>query len=132
MNKKWLIVTITLFVVIAIIGAGGKVYMDNRAEQKEAEKIEIERKSVEALKEMFGNIKMIEIEKTAYNKMTGVYSIFVNMTNDSNESVDFSYSFWEERKEVGSVILENEEVVDEGITKNKVRVIYSNNQEEDV
>lgn len=126
MNKKWLIVIIVLFVVVAIIGVGGKVYMD----KKETEKIAVERKSVEALKNRYANIKSVEIEKTVYNKMTGAYTIFVNMTNDSNGSVNFSYTFWEEREEIGAAGFENKDVQVKGVTTNKVRVIYSNNQEE--
>ena len=45
--------------------------MDKRAEQKEAEKIEAERMSVEALKNTFENIKSVEFEKSGYNEMTG-------------------------------------------------------------
>lgn len=45
MNKKWLVFIISFLLVAAIIGAGGKMYMDKRAEQKEAEKIEAERMS---------------------------------------------------------------------------------------
>ncbi|HLR24048.1 MAG TPA: hypothetical protein VK100_10090 [Pseudogracilibacillus sp.] len=132
MNKKWMVVIISLLLLVVLIGVGGKMYMDKRAKQKEDEKIEIERKSVEALKERYANIKTVEIEKTAYNKMTGAYSLYVKMTNDKSESVNFSYTFWEKREEIGAAGLENEEVQVKGVTKDKVRVIYSNNKEEDV
>lgn len=132
MNKKWMVVIISLLLLVVLIGVGGKMYMDKRAKQKKDEKIEIERKSVEALKERYANIKTVEIEKTAYNKMTGAYSLYVKMTNDKSESVNFSYTFWEKREEIGAAGLENEEVQVKGVTKDKVRVIYSNNKEEDV
>src|SRR5699024_12152819 len=86
MNKKLMVVIISLLLLVVLIGVGGKMYMDKRAKQKEDEKIEIERKSVEALKERYANIKTVEIEKTAYNKMTGAYSLYVKMTNDKSES----------------------------------------------
>src|SRR5699024_3870795 len=123
---------ISLLLLVVLIGVGGKMYMDKRAKQKEDEKIEIERKSVEALKERYANIKTVEIEKTAYKKMTGAYSLYVKMTSDKCESVNFSYTFWENREEIGVARLENEEVQVKGVTKDKVRVIYSNNKEEDV
>lgn len=132
MNKKWMVVIISLLLLVVLIGVGGKMYMDKRAKQKKDEKIEIERKSVEALKERYANIKTVEIEKTAYNKMTGAYSLYVKMTNDKSESVNFSYTFWEKREEIGAAGLENEEVQVKGVTKDKVRVIYSNDKEEDV
>src|SRR5699024_803668 len=115
--------------LVVLIGVGGKMYMDKRAKQKEDAKIEIERKSVEALKERYANIKTVEIEKTAYNTMTGAYSLYVKMTNDKSESVNYSYTFWEKREEIGAAGLENEEVQVKGVTKDKVRVIYSNNKE---
>ncbi|WP_159099755.1 hypothetical protein [Listeria fleischmannii] len=45
MKKVWMIISI--IVVIIIISIGGKLFMDNRKEQK---KIEIEKQSVEVLK----------------------------------------------------------------------------------
>src|SRR5699024_4068004 len=132
MNKKWMVVIISLLLLVVLIGVGEKMYMDKRAKQKEDEKIEIERKSVEALKERYANIKTVEIEKTAYNKMTGAYSLYVKMTNDKSESDNFSHTCWEKREEIGADGVENEEVQVKGVTKDKVRVIYSNNKEEDV
>src|SRR5699024_5243772 len=110
MNKKWMVVIISLLLLVVLIGVGGKMYMDKRAKHKEDEKIEIGGKPVEALKERYANIKTVEIEKTAYNKMTGAYSLYVKMTNDKRESVNFSYTFWEKREEIGAAGLENEEV----------------------
>lgn len=45
---------IALFVVIAIIGLGGKVYVDKK---EETEKVEAERMSVKTLKNTFTDIK---------------------------------------------------------------------------
>src|SRR5699024_11560860 len=60
MNKKWMVVIISFLLLVVLIGVGGKMYMDKRAKQKEDEKIEIERKSVEALKERYANIRSEE------------------------------------------------------------------------
>jgi|SRR5699024_3584438 len=129
MNKKWVLLVIGLLLVA---GIGGKVYMDKREERKEAEKIEAERMSVEALKNTFADIKSIEIEKSGYDEMTGAYAMFVIMTNQKNESVNFSYTFWKERDKLGSIGIEDEEVQVDGVTTNKVQVIYSNEEEGEV
>ena|SRR5699024_9697640 len=132
MNKKWMIVIISFLLMAAIIGAGGKIYMDKKAEQKEAEKIEVERKSVEALKESYTSIKSVEFEKSVYDKVTGAYVMFIKMTNQSNKSVNFRYTFWSKENEIGSARLENEDVQRKGNTKGKVKVIYSNEDEDEV
>src|SRR5699024_12405116 len=100
--------------------------------QKEADKMCIQRESVEALKERAAKIGTVGSATTAYNKRPGADSLYVKMTNDKSESVNFSYTLWEKREEIGAAGLENEEVQVKGVTKDKVRVIYSNNKEEDV
>src|SRR5699024_1177770 len=90
---KWLAFIISFLLVAAIIGAGGKMYMDKRAEQKEAEKIEAERMSVEALKNTFEDIKSVEFEKSGYDAMTGAYGMFVKMTNKEGKTVSFTYNY---------------------------------------
>ncbi len=130
MNKKWLIVMIVCLLVVAIIGVGGKVYMDKK---EEAEKIEAEQMSVKALKNTFADIKSVEFEKSAYNKMTGSYRMFVRMTNQSGKSVEFSYSYSKETPgQTGGYMVENEEVQLEGVTTNKVQVTYSNEEDDEV
>ena len=94
MNNK-----IRLFVVIGLvlmIGIGGKVFTDGqkvrevtREQKVESELIEVERISVEALKNTFADIRSVEFEKTGYNEMTGSYRMFVKMTNQKNETVNF-------------------------------------------
>ncbi len=129
MNKKWLIVMIALFVVVAIIGVGGKVYMDKRAE---SEKIEVERMSVEALKNTFADIKSVEIEKSGFDKKTGAFDVFVKVTNQKNASVNFGYTFWIEEKKLGAIIIKDEKVQIDGHTSSKVQVIHSNGEEGEV
>src|SRR5699024_64893 len=124
MNKKWLTFIISFLLVAAIIGAGGKMYMDKRAEQKEegkmeedkkaekkeAEKIEAERMSVEALKNTFEDIKSVEFEKSGYDAMTGAYGMFVKMTNKEGKTVSFTYNYEKNKpKETRGYILEDEE-----------------------
>lgn len=107
MKKKALFLIIGLLIIIW----GGKVYMDKRAEQKEAEKIEAERMSVVALKNTFSDIKSVEIEKSSYNEMTDSYRVFVKMMNQEGMSVKFSYSFEKPKpNKTGGYILKDEKV----------------------
>jgi len=129
MNKKWMGV-ISVLLLAVVIAVGGKVYMD---EQKEAKKIEAERMSVEALKNTFADIKSVEFKKSAYNRMTGSYRMFVQMTNQSGKSVEFSFSYSKKTPEqTGGYMLENEELQVEGVTTNKVQVTYSNEKDGEV
>ena len=135
-NKIWLFVVIGL---LLMIGIGGKVFIDSQKDkevqsnqQNAAEKIESEKMSVEALKNTFADIKSVEFEKSVFNEMTGVYAMYVKMTNQKNESVSFSFNFWEKSRETGGYTVENEEVQVEGVTTNKVQVIYSNKDEGEV
>ncbi|TXL62546.1 hypothetical protein FHP05_12125 [Cerasibacillus terrae] len=129
MKKKWVFIVIGLLLVV---GIGGKVYMDKKEERKEAEKIEAERMSVEALKNTFADIKSIEIEKSGFDKKTGSFDVFVKMTNQKNESVNFGYNFWISEENLGAIIIEDAEVQVDGLTTNKVHVIYSNKEEDEV
>jgi hypothetical protein len=135
-KKVWLLIVIGLLLVI---GIGGKVFVENQKDkevqsnqQNAAEKIETEKMSVEAMKNTFADIKAVEFEKSVINEMTGVYAMFVKMTNQKNESVSFSFNFWKESREIGGYTVENEEVQVEGVTTNKVQVIYSNKDEGEV
>ena len=132
MKKKWVTVIIGLIFIVALIGAGGKMFTDKKAEQKEAEKIEAERMSVEALKNTFADIKSIEIEKSGFDKKTGAFDVFVKMTNQKNESVKFSYTYWKRGDRLGSVGIEDDDVQIDGVTENKIRIIYSNKKEGEV
>ncbi len=122
---------VALFVVVAIIGLGGKVYMDKK---EEAEKIEAERMSVEALKNTFADIKSVEIEKSEYNEMTGYYSIIVIMTSIDGESIKFDYSFATNHPdEIGGwKVVDEENVQRKGKTNHSVDVIYSDRSEGEV
>jgi hypothetical protein len=135
-NKIWLFVVIGL---LLMIGIGGKVFIDNqkdketqRNQQNAAEKIETEKMSVEALKNTFADLKSVEFEKSVFNEITGVYAMFVKMTNQKNESVSFSFNYRKESRETDGYTVENEEVQVEGVTTNKVHVIYSNKDEGEV
>lgn len=127
MNKKWLYVLIGLFLTI-IISIGGKVYMDNRENQKEADMIEAERLSVQALKNTFADIQAVEFDKSSYNNITGYYSMNVKMTNREEESVQFSFMFTTNQPDEidGWVVKDKKNVQKEGETTDEVKVIFSN------
>lgn len=129
MKKKWVFIVIAL---LLIAGIGGKIYMDKREEQIEAEKIEAERMSVIALKKRYANIKSVEIKKSGYDKMTGAFDVTIKMTNDKNESANFTYPFWPEEGDIGAILTVDKKVQIKGETTKKIQVIYSNKKEGDV
>src|SRR5699024_12448731 len=100
--------------------------------EKEAERIKGEKMSVEALKNTFEEIKSVDFEKSGYNEMTGSYRRFVQMTNQSDESVKFSCSCWMQSNEIGRYGVENRKIQVKGVTKNKIHVMYSNRKEEEM
>jgi hypothetical protein len=135
-KKVWLLIVIGLLLVI---GIAGKVVMDNqrdseltREQKVEEELIETERMSVVALKNRYADIQSVEFEKSVYDEMTGSYGMFIKMTNQKNESVSFRFSFWKESGEIGLNVVKDREVQVKGVTTNKVRVIYSNKDEDEV
>src|SRR5699024_4165700 len=93
--KKILMFVINGFLlIVAVIGVGSKIYIDKRAEQKEAEKIEAERMSVEALKNTFEDIKSVKIEKDGYNEMTsyGVENRKIQVKGVTKNKIHVMYS----------------------------------------
>ena len=118
--------------LIVILGIGGKVYMDKREVQKQQDLLAVEKQSVKVLKNTFADIKEVKIEKSARNEMTGSYRIVILMTNKQDQSIYFSYSFWKERNEIGSYGIVDEKKQKEGNTLNKVKVTYSNGNEESI
>ncbi|EGP4766772.1 hypothetical protein EFL02_08725 [Enterococcus faecium] len=117
---------------IIILGIGGKVYMDKREVQRQQDLLAVEKQSVKVLKNTFADIKEVKIEKSARNEMTGSYRIVILMTNKQDQSIYFSYSFWKERNEIGSYGIVDEKKQKEGNTLNKVKVTYSNGNEESI
>ncbi|EGP4722507.1 hypothetical protein EGW26_00630 [Enterococcus faecium] len=117
---------------IIILGIGGKVYMDKREVQRQKDLLAVEKQSVKVLKNTFADIKKVKIEKSARNEMTGSYRIVILMTNKQDQSIYFSYSFWKERNEIGSYGIVDEKKQKEGNTLNKVKVTYSNGNEESI
>ncbi|HGF8406204.1 TPA: hypothetical protein QFD16_000733 [Enterococcus faecium] len=122
--------TIVIILTILTIGIGGKFYMDKREVQKQQDLLAVEKQSIKVLKNTFADIKEVKIEKSARNEMTGAYRMFVTMINNHDESVYFTFGFWKERNELGDYGVENKSIQKEGITVNKIRVIFSNNKEE--
>jgi len=129
MKKKWVTVIIGLIFIVALIGAGGKMFIDKRAEQKEAEKIEAERMSVEALKNTFKDIKSVEFEKSGYNEMTGSYAMIVKMKNMKDHTAKFDFSYTEGIEKITSYkIVDEQGVQQEGDTTDVVKIVYSNGE----
>ncbi|EGP5084282.1 hypothetical protein E0T47_000740 [Enterococcus faecium] len=122
--------TIVIILTILTIGIGGKFYMDKREVQRQKDLLAVEKQSIKVLKNTFADIKEVKIEKSARNEMTGAYRMFVTMINNHDESVYFTFGFWKERNELGDYGVENKSIQKEGITVNKIRVIFSNNKEE--
>lgn len=130
MKKKMLIVF--GIVAIIIIGVGGKVYMDKREEKKEQDLLAVEKQSVKALKNTFVDISEVDIERTGYNGMTGSYRMLVTMKNNEGKSVYFSYGFVKDSGEIGDYGVEDERIQKEGVTDKKIKVIYSNGEEDEI
>ncbi|WP_206538341.1 hypothetical protein [Listeria floridensis] len=103
--------------------------MDNKKEQKT---LDVEKQSVKALKKTFANVAKVKIERVGYNNMTGSYSIVVTMTSKEGESTYFDYGFAKNQEKISDYGIENEEVQKEGITTDKVKVVYSNGLEEEL
>lgn len=122
--------TIVIILTILTIGIGEKFYMDKREAQRQKDLLAVEKQSVKVLKNTFADIKEVKIEKSARNEMTGAYRMFVTMINNHDDSVYFTFGFWKERNELGDYGVENKSIQKEGITVNKIRVIFSNNKEE--
>lgn len=123
---------VIILLIISCLGIGGKLYMDKREEQKEKDLLAVEKQSVKVLKNTFMDIAEIDIERTGYNSMTGSYRILVTMKNMEGKQVDFSYGFVKDSKEIDTYVLSDREVQKKGITKNNIKVIYSNGEEEEI
>ncbi|WP_275400208.1 hypothetical protein [Enterococcus faecium] len=122
----------TLFIILTIltIGIGGKFYMDKREAQKQQDLLAVEKQSVKVLKNTFVDIKEVKIERTGYNNITGFYHTIVILTNIEGKSVTFDYGFIKNDTELSGFAVVNEKIQKEGKTKNKIKVIYSNEEEE--
>ncbi|EOX2715516.1 hypothetical protein ACPE17_000423 [Enterococcus faecium] len=122
--------TIVIILTILTIGIGGKFYMDKREMQRQKDLLAVEKQSVKVLKNTFADIKEVKVEEFKKNPVTGSYGALVTMTNNEGKSVYFDYSFWKERNELGGFGIENRAVQKTGVTIKRVKVIFSNGQEE--
>ncbi|PQF06589.1 hypothetical protein [Enterococcus faecium] len=122
--------TIVIILTILTIGIGGKFYMDKREAQKQQDLLAVEKQSVKVLKNTFADIKEVKVEEFKKKPVTGSYGALVTMTNNEGKSVYFDYSFWKERNELGGFGIENRAVQKTGVTIKRVKVIFSNGQEE--
>lgn len=131
-KKRKVMIGVIIFIFLILVGIGGKAFMDKREEKKELELLVVEKQSVEVLKNTFEGIKEIKIDQTGYNSMTGSYRMLVTMTNTENKVVSFSYGFVKGNEEIGDYGVEDRSVQVEGVTKNKIIVIYSNGKEDEI
>ncbi|WP_165003484.1 MULTISPECIES: hypothetical protein [unclassified Enterococcus] len=116
--------------LIAILGIGGKVYMDKREAQKQQDLLAVEKQSVKVLKNTFADIKEVKVERTEYNNITGFYHTVVILTNIEGKSVTFDYGFIKNDTELSGFAVVNEKIQKKGVTKDKIKAIYSNEEEE--
>ncbi|AUB52283.1 hypothetical protein [Enterococcus mundtii] len=128
--KRQMLIGITVIISLVIIIIGGKAYIDKREERKAQELLIAEKESVQALKNIFANILEVKIEHSGYFSMTGSYDMFVTMTNTKQQSVYFSYGFGKHSREILDYGIEDRSIQTKGITKNKIKVIYSNGEED--
>ncbi|MEI1232549.1 hypothetical protein [Enterococcus mundtii] len=128
--KRQMLIGITVIISLVIIIIGGKAYIDKREERKAQELLIAEKESVQALKNIFADILEVKIEQTGYDNMTGSYGMLVTMRNTKGQAVYFSYDFSKNSREIDTYGIEDRSIQVEGITKNKVKVIYSNSKEE--
>ncbi|PQF22671.1 hypothetical protein [Enterococcus mundtii] len=129
-NKR-LVIGIAVLISLVMIGIGGKVYIDKREERKAQELLIAEKESVQALKNTFADIAEVKIEQFDRNEMTGFYGAMVTMTNIKGESVYFDYGFISQTNKLGAYGIEDIDMQKEGITTRKIKVTYSNGQEEE-
>src|SRR5699024_11410422 len=94
MKKKWVFVVIGLLLIVGMIGAGGKVYMDNQRDKNEInvenERIQIAQKKIALyLIRNYEDVEKIEFRK--FNKMKGIgyteCSISFDVTNEYTISI---------------------------------------------
>ncbi|EGP4988577.1 TPA: hypothetical protein QFK82_001168 [Enterococcus faecium] len=122
--------TIVIILTILTIGIGGKFYMDKREAQRQKDLLAVEKQSVKVLKNTFADIREVKINEAGKNEKTGSYGMHITLITINNETVSFSYTFWKEQNKIGSYSIENRNIQKKGITKEKVKVTYTNKEEE--
>ncbi|NTQ76112.1 hypothetical protein HQ900_03455 [Enterococcus faecium] len=122
--------TIVIILTILTIGIGGKFYMDKREAQKQQDLLAVEKQSVKVMKNTFADIREVKINEAGKNEKTGSYGMHITLITINNETVSFSYTFWKEQNKIGSYSIENRNIQKKGITKEKVKVTYTNKEEE--
>ncbi|MFP9227254.1 hypothetical protein RIM63_08620 [Streptococcus equi subsp. zooepidemicus] len=117
-------------IVVLLIGLliGGKITMDK---WRDKELLLVEKRLVRALKNTFADIQTIKIDKCDQNDVTGSYGMNITMTNIEGQTVSFFLTFWKNNNEIGTYTITNEQLQKEGKTKTSVKVIYSNDLEDE-
>lgn len=122
--------------VVLIVGIVGKIYMYNqqvKAEQRQEEqKLKAEKKAARAIKNTFKDVKLVEFKKTKFYKSKDSYRMFIKMTNKADNQVNFNTGFMDGDKALVDYGIENRDVQVEGVTKDTVQVIYTNQTEEEL
>lgn len=121
-------VIISLVMILIVM----KVFINKSEERREQELLAVEKQSVRVLKKIFADIAEVKFEGSAKNDITGSYRLFVTMKNTKGQSVYFSYGFWKEANQLGDFGVEDRAIQIKGITKNKIRVIYTSVNEEEI
>ncbi|WP_445450470.1 hypothetical protein ACT6P2_13065 [Enterococcus lactis] len=104
--------------------------MDKREAQRQKDLLAVEKQSVKVLKNTFADIREVKINEAGKNEKTGSYGMHITLITINNETVSFSYTFWKEQNKIGSYSIENRNIQKKGITKEKVKVTYTNKEEE--
>ena len=134
MKKKWVFVVIGLLLIVGMIGAGGKVYMDNQRDKNEInvenERIQIAQKKIALY--LIRNYEDVEkIEFRNFNEMKGIGYTSWSVSVDVNKDNTISFSMNDLSKVEDATIRHNPKTFslkkkDEDLTKNldEVQIIY--------
>lgn len=112
-----------LFFSVLFIGIAGKKHVQNLQEAI------VEKQSVEVLKNTFSGIVEVKFEQIIYDSITDTYGIFVMAKNSNGKSSYFSYDYSKNSFKIDNYKSKDKIFLVKGITKNKVKVIYSNGKE---
>src|SRR5699024_12316753 len=128
--KKWALVVIGLLLIVGMIGAGGKVYMDNQRDKNEInvenEIIQIAQKKIALyLIRNYEDVEKIEFRK--FNEMKGIEYTSWSVSVDVNKDNTISISMNDLSKVEDSTIMNNPKSLsinknDQDLKKNKNEV----------
>ncbi|MGK0551317.1 hypothetical protein ACSFB8_03110 [Enterococcus faecalis] len=94
--------------------------------------LEIEEQAVQALKNTFANLQLIDFDAIHYNQYSGSYRIFLTIGNSQAQQVTFSIGYLQGDDHIADYGGGNEQVQIRGKTTSQVMVKYSNGREANV